>query len=652
MRVRFALVLLLSAATAGAATRTWTGAVSGLWSNPGNWAEGAVPASGDALVFPPNNSQFQCFNDLPDSQNTPFHSVSVTASYLTISGPSGSGLVLTNGFDAGTAAYDFSFGIPVRLAAPQTWRCHAGRRCGAAVTTDGHTLTLESGPGYFSIAPKGSGTIVNTAGSLDLSLYTAGYTGDVIANGGKVQVWGSANPSVDVVTNGAVLDIQQTVLRSVHTTGGSARASRAEYEYPIATIGQVSFGGNARLELTLSSVSTTVFEIRGSESEGTDGTITLDGVTLVVAAPAEPGRHFLPPGQEIQLFDNDSDEPVNGTFAGLPEGATFRSQNGQRFRISYTAHDGNDVVVTALAQYDAPFDLDGDGKADLFWRNTSTGLNYRWLMDGYWPSSIEMLNEVDDDGWQVVAIADFDADGDSDVFWRHAVTGQNYVYLMQDGAIAQAGVLNEAGTGWYVAGTGDLNGDGKADVLWRNSVMDEGYLYLMNGLQIAGAGPLRPVSSQWTLAGTGDVDLDGNADVIWQHDGGDIYVWRMNGLTIASEGRLASVDPTSRIVGVGRLNAADGNADLLLRDEVTGAVRVYLLRNDTVWWSYLLSIISDPQWQIEAVGDFNGDAVADIVWRHASGQNYMHILTGTPGGGQYYGYEMPPVTGTGWEIEP
>src|SRR5438105_566646 len=34
------------------ATLTWTGAVSTLWSDPGNWQGGAVPANGDTLVFP------------------------------------------------------------------------------------------------------------------------------------------------------------------------------------------------------------------------------------------------------------------------------------------------------------------------------------------------------------------------------------------------------------------------------------------------------------------------------------------------------------------------------------------------------------------------------------------------------------------------
>src|SRR5262249_20617694 len=38
---------------------------------------------------------------------------------------------------------------------------------------------------------------------------------------------------------------------------------------------------------------------------------------------------------------------VAGTFAGLPEGATFVA-GGQTFQISYTGGDGNDVALTAI----------------------------------------------------------------------------------------------------------------------------------------------------------------------------------------------------------------------------------------------------------------------------------------------------------------
>jgi autotransporter-associated beta strand protein len=49
------------------------------------------------------------------------------------------------------------------------------------------------------------------------------------------------------------------------------------------------------------------------------------------------------------IIDNASTTPVNGTFAGLPQNSML-FVDGHPFRISYTGGDGNDVVLTALAQ--------------------------------------------------------------------------------------------------------------------------------------------------------------------------------------------------------------------------------------------------------------------------------------------------------------
>lgn len=52
-------------------------------------------------------------------------------------------------------------------------------------------------------------------------------------------------------------------------------------------------------------------------------------------------------GDQFKIIDNQSSDPVQGTFAGLPEGTQF-TVNGIVFNISYVGGDGNDVVLTAL----------------------------------------------------------------------------------------------------------------------------------------------------------------------------------------------------------------------------------------------------------------------------------------------------------------
>jgi fibronectin-binding autotransporter adhesin len=53
-------------------------------------------------------------------------------------------------------------------------------------------------------------------------------------------------------------------------------------------------------------------------------------------------------GTQFTIIHNASGSPVTGSFAGLPEGATFVA-GGWTFAITYKGGGGNDVVITALA---------------------------------------------------------------------------------------------------------------------------------------------------------------------------------------------------------------------------------------------------------------------------------------------------------------
>jgi hypothetical protein len=46
-------------------------------------------------------------------------------------------------------------------------------------------------------------------------------------------------------------------------------------------------------------------------------------------------------------------------------------------------------------------DVDGDGKADLVWRHTQTGMVVVWRLDGLSVLEVRPIATVDDLGWQI-----------------------------------------------------------------------------------------------------------------------------------------------------------------------------------------------------------------------------------------------------------
>ena len=69
---------------------------------------------------------------------------------------------------------------------------------------------------------------------------------------------------------------------------------------------------------------------------------------------------------------------------------------------------------------------------------------------------------------------DFDGDGKADILWRNRTTGQDFIWLMNGGTITGSGSLGYVSSDWTIEGVGDFNGDGKADILWRNTTHGPG----------------------------------------------------------------------------------------------------------------------------------------------------------------------------------
>src|SRR5438876_1017497 len=164
----------------------------------------------------------------------------------------------------------------------------------------------------------------------------------------------------------------------------------------------------------------------------------------------------------------------NVYVTGHTESYDFPTTTGA-FQTMHDAVSGTDVFVAKIADIMSPpaptpaarADFNGDGKADILWRNSSTGENYVWLMNGTTITGKGSVRTEPDQNWKVAGVGDFNGDGTADILWRYSSTGENYVYLMNGTTITGEGYLAETDLNWQVAGVGEFNGDGRAAILWR-----------------------------------------------------------------------------------------------------------------------------------------------------------------------------------------
>lgn len=305
------------------------------------------------------------------------------------------------------------------------------------------------------------------------------------------------------------------------------------------------------------------------------------------------------------------------------------------------------VIVAVLlsiscAAFAADRDFNGDLRADVLWRHEGaggTGQNYIYPMNGTEVLPAEGFIRTVGLDWEVAGIGDLDGDGEADILWRNQATGQNYVFFMAGTTIANEGfMLTVADPTWKVAAIADFDGDSRSDILWRNSVSGENYIHTMNGLNVtANEGYVRTVVSQdWRVAGTGDFNGDGKADILWRNSAsGENYIYPMNGTQILpGEGFIRTVvDMSWTIAGIGDFDG-DGKSDILWRNTSSGENYIYPMDglNIKVIEGYIRTV-PDQSWQVASVGDFDGNTspvTADILWRNVStGHNYLYPMNGT-----------------------
>jgi hypothetical protein len=197
-------------------------------------------------------------------------------------------------------------------------------------------------------------------------------------------------------------------------------------------------------------------------------------------------------------------------------------------------------------------DMTGDGIADVLWRNSNGNGSkiYAWMVDASDPSDLTysgdfLLNSASAlNSWQIAGNADHDGDGQADILWRDP-NNRMFVWKVRYDASNASDPLTYDGdwlytgtglAGWSVDSVVDMTGDGIADVLWRNSngngskifgwivdASDPSDLTYTGDYIYEGTTQL----NSWQISGTGDFDGDGIADILWRDPNNRMYVWKV-----------------------------------------------------------------------------------------------------------------------------
>jgi hypothetical protein len=305
-------------------------------------------------------------------------------------------------------------------------------------------------------------------------------------------------------------------------------------------------------------------------------------------------------------------------------------------------------------------DYNGDGSPDIVWRNVVTGENKVTYLNGVTAIGSDALPAMTNPDWDLLrpvrsvkpAGSDFNADGWPDIVWRNTSTGENRIWYLNGATHVTDGTVDtEPNLDWKSVAVADFNGDGLPDIVWRNQATGENKIWLMTGATHSGDMTLPTIAdTSWRIVGAADFNQDGHPDLVWRNQStGQNVIWFLhNGAYYDWTAPPTIPDTTWQIVAVGDFNG-DGWPDLMWRNQSSGVNIVWFLVNGVYAGWAAPPTIADTTWQIVGAADFNGDGKADLLWRNAAdGRNLVWYLNN----GAYLGFAWLPTLSTEWKTGP
>lgn len=152
-------------------------------------------------------------------------------------------------------------------------------------------------------------------------------------------------------------------------------------------------------------------------------------------------------------------------------------------------------------------DLNGDGRADLVWQHSTSRDLAVWYMDGLSLASSALLSiPRGAAGWVIQAVGDTNGDRRADLLWRNMTSGDLAVWFMSSDTVIGTQLLSipaVADMNWNVVATEDVNGDGRSDLIWQHANGSVA-VWTLSGhtvLSTQMTNPSGPANVAWKIAG-------------------------------------------------------------------------------------------------------------------------------------------------------
>lgn len=359
------------------------------------------------------------------------------------------------------------------------------------------------------------------------------------------------------------------------------------------------------------------------------GTLTLGDAGLNLISPVT-----VPAGSTVVLINNLGNDPVGGTFAGLPQGASVTASNGQSFVISYMGGTGNDVTVTVPVPPVPPvvvppvpppptvvttrlFAVGAGPGANSHVKvyNADSSLRFSFF-------AFEGFN-----GGVTVATGDVTGDGIEDIVVGAATGASNGHVKVFSGATGELIASFFAFSG-YAGGVsvavGDVNNDGRGDIIVGalNNASHVKVFDFATGGELMSFFAYEGFNGGVTVA-AGNVDGVAGDEVITgvaSNGPAHIKAFNFSGDTVASF--IANNSNTGVTVAAGPLLNNDAIAEILVGPAIGGGPVLIFSNGSTTPTATLdPGFAGNTSGLRVAVADVNNDNAAEILVAAGPGQN-------------------------------